>query len=261
VVEYKIPGFLARKKQLDYAISEVQKNINEYAAQNRELSSKYIGIVLDGQSITFTKLRKDKWRTEPISKVTVETVSRMLEYLRGLARKPLDPEHMVEDFGPKSLLAKSSVLYLYNLLDATNNNRVTVLYQEWKKTFNQVCGYEFVSAKLDVRELYRAYGISSTHVNLTKLLYAIHTYYALVIKFLAAEITAIFASPFLRSFLEEIVNLHLDKLKERLTDLEERGACPKLRYTIFSGNYSKNLVESIILLRLQLCYWHLNSLH
>jgi len=66
----------------------------------------------------------------------------MLEYLCGLARKPLHPDFMVKDFGPRSELAKTCVRLLYDELKRSSSPRTRVLYEEWRKTFNQVCGYD-----------------------------------------------------------------------------------------------------------------------
>jgi hypothetical protein len=113
---------------------------------------------------------------------------------------------------------------------------VKALYEGWKKTFSQVCGYEFLSAKLDVRELFNMYDIPhSSDTDLSKLLFSVHTYYVLLIKFLAAEITAAYASPLIWSFLDSLVNLDSSKLKSSLQALEEGG--------IFSDMGIKNFLE------------------
>ena len=153
------------------------------------MNSKYIGIVLDGGKIIFTKFRKNEWLTEQARDISEETVTTMLEYLRGSKRKPLNPDYVVEYFGPSSPIAKSSVRLFDEILRSTESERVKALYEEWKKTFSQVCGYEFLSAKLDVRELFDMYDIPhSSHTDISKLLFSVHTYYVLLIKFLAAEI-------------------------------------------------------------------------
>jgi len=223
VIEYKIPGTLRSGVKRTAAIEEAQKNIQELSMKYHEEKSKYIGIILDGFQITFTKFRQDKWLVEPISEVNPETTRRMLEYLRGLARKPLHPDFMVRDFGPESELAKACVRLLYDELKESDNPRTKVLYEEWRKTFNQVCGYDFVSPKLDIRQLLEAYEIAGKKVNFIELLFVIHTYYALVIKLLAAEITVTYASPYMRSFLDELLSSSPDRVREKLRDLEEGG--------------------------------------
>jgi len=74
-----------------------------------------------------------------------------------------------------------------------------------------------------VRELLEAYEITAKKINFIELLFVIHTYYALVIKLLAAEITVTYASPFMRSFLDELLSASPENLRKRLRDLEEGG--------------------------------------
>jgi len=107
VIEYKVPKTLKSKAKSKDAVIETQKNIvelsNKYPTEDK---SKYFGIILDGFNIIFTKFRNDRWITEPTLEVNVETIRKMIEYLRALARKPLHPDFMLSDFGPGSDLAK-----------------------------------------------------------------------------------------------------------------------------------------------------------
>jgi len=239
IIEYKVPGTLASKSKLSAAIIEAQKNITESSTENNEESSKYVGIILDGKKITFTKFRRGKWVTEPVADVSTATIARMIGYIRGLSKKPLHPDALVVDFGPNSNVAKSAVRTFYQILSKTKVPRVNVLYEEWNKTFNQVCGYDFASAKMDIKELMDAYQLDgvrvSTATDLSKLLFAIHTYYVLVIKFLAAEIAVTYASPLSRSFLDQLITLNSLDLKAKLADLEEGG--------IFAEMDIKNFLE------------------
>lgn len=235
VIEYKIPGTLRSKSKVESALSEVQNNILEAASSNKEDPSKYVGIILDGERITFTKFRRRKWQSEVPAEIMPETVRRFLEHLRGLARKPLRASLMVEDFGPDSQVAKECVQVLYKHMTRTKSPRVEALYNEWKKTFSQVCGYDLSSVKANVKELVNAYSISVRDVELSELLFTVHTYYALVIKLLAAEITVTYASPIARSFLEEIAAIPSDELVARLQELEEGG--------VFSQLGIKNFLE------------------
>lgn len=228
LIEYKVPGTLRSKTKFNDALEEVQKNIRETADKTSENFSKYVGIVIDGELIAFTKFRRGGWLTDGPTEINPQTTQKFLEYLRGLARKPLHPDWLVQDFGPESQLARSSVQVLYSNLNSTRIPRVKVLYEEWRKTFNQVCGYDFQSPKLDIKALVQAYAIPDKKVDHAQLLFAIHTYYALVIKFLAAEIAVTYASKFFRSFLEELVMLDSQIMRKKLEELEGGGVFAEL---------------------------------
>src|SRR5438309_5349657 len=61
VIEYKIPSTLKSESKRSAAVEEAQKNIQELSEKYGEQKSKYVGIVLDGFQITFTKFRQNKW--------------------------------------------------------------------------------------------------------------------------------------------------------------------------------------------------------
>lgn len=235
VIEYKEPGELKSETKAKKYVEQTQDYIDELVSKYPIEKSKYIGILIDGFQITFTKFRNDKWVTTPINSITVETIKLMFEYLRGLTRKPLHPDFILDDFGPKSLLAQECVQIFYNELRKSKHSRVKVLYEEWAKTFDQVCGYSALSDKLNIDELIKTYHITGKKTDLKQFLFAIHTYYTLIIKFLAAEICITYASSHLTSFLETISILPPAKLKIKVIELEEGG--------IFSQLGIKNFLE------------------
>jgi hypothetical protein len=138
IIEYKISGVLASRSKRKKAIKQAQDRIKRNSLLYNQDLSKYVGIILDGKQITFTKYRRNQWLTDPIFDVNQQSVSRMLEYLSGLARKPLHPDFMVQDFGPESKIAKQSIQALYQSLIQSKNQRVKVIYEEWHKTFKFV---------------------------------------------------------------------------------------------------------------------------
>jgi len=223
LIEYKIPGALGSPRKIDAALEEVQKNIIETSTKNKEESSKYVGIVLDGYSITFTKMRRGNWISDPILEVRKESIERLLEYLRGLARKPLHPDLMVKEFGPESATAKHVVFLLYQSIAYSKHPRAIALFEQWKKTFSQVCGYDFKSPKEEFKVLVGKYKLGTKKPDILKLLFSIHSYFALVIKLLAAEISVTYTSFFARSFLEDLLLATSQNMKEKIVELEDGG--------------------------------------
>jgi hypothetical protein len=235
IIEYKIPGSLSKPTKLAYAITEAHDNIIEVSQKVHEDRAKFLGIIIDGLHITFTKFRNNIWINDPLVEINTESIKRMLECLRGLSRKPLEPISIIEEFGPESNLAKNCIITLYNNFRISDNERVNILYLDWKRIFNQVCGYEFISPKLSVKTLMDTYGFAKGDTDIAKMLFSIHTYYALFIKMLSAEITATFASTNYNSFLDELIKSNPAKFKEKITSLEDGG--------IFSELGIKNFLE------------------
>lgn len=235
VIEYKEPHRFDSKRNYEIDIKQTQVYIQELEKKYPIKITKYVGILLDGFKIGFTKFRNGEWKTSPCYDLTAETTRMMFEYLHGLSRKPLHPDFILDDFGPKSQLAKDCIKILYSELIQNKKERVNVLYSQWALTFDQVCGYNFTAPKASIKKLVKSYEIMDKKIDLKKLLFSIHTYYATVIKFLAAEISVTYVSPIFSSFLEEVLASSPTKLKEKLEDLEEGG--------IFSDLGIKNFLE------------------
>ncbi|MCW3138716.1 MAG: hypothetical protein N2V76_10000 [Methanophagales archaeon] len=73
-----------------------------------------------------------------------------------------------------------------------------MLFDDWKRVFGQVCGY----SPEKIKGLEKAYGLSGNEIDYEKLLFAVHTYYALVMKLLAAEV-AVSSGDYLQSYLKK----------------------------------------------------------
>lgn len=172
---------------------------------------------MDGYIIGFVRYKRDQWLVNRYD-VNKDSVLYFLECLRGLSRKPLTPKLLVNDFGIKSSISKSCVNILYKKLLECKSQRVDILFKDWKRVFSQVCGYKLGS---DIKELSKPYKIENPDI--PSLLFSIHTYYAILIKLLAAEISVIYGDSLLQSYLEKLSPLPSEKLKVELDDLEKGG--------------------------------------
>ncbi|MEM0348628.1 MAG: N-6 DNA methylase [Candidatus Caldarchaeum sp.] len=160
-----------------------------------------------------------------------ETVVKLVEALRGLQRKSLGVESLVRDFGPQSDVAKRMVRLLYERLRGSNSARVRVLFEDWFRLFSQTTGYSPEKLR-ELKELVDRYGFKG-RVDYNLLLFCLHTYYALVMKLLAAEIAYLYgAGKWLKSYVGELENAYLqggvDSLRQVLRELEEGGVFSKL---------------------------------
>jgi hypothetical protein len=79
------------------------------------------------------------------------------------------------------MISKSFIKVLYTKLTKSNSIWGTMLYNEWRRVYQQVCGY--TSDKLEGIE--KIYDIQSKNIDHEALLFAIHTYYALIMKLIA----------------------------------------------------------------------------
>jgi hypothetical protein len=222
VIEYEKPKTFDTKTGFSKAIGQARDYIIEHA-KTEENYPRHFGVVLDGGKIGFLRFRqRDKqWIVQGPYDVSATTILRLLEAVRGLVRKPLDVDFLLKDFGPESTLASSVVRILYKKLENMKSPRTGTLFTDWKRVFSQVCAYS--PEKLEGLE--QRYDLSGK-VNPEQLLFAVHTYYALVMKLLAAEVVVLLGQPFLQSYVRKLEDAYLrttDMLQKELNELEEGG--------------------------------------
>ncbi len=92
----------------------------------------------------------------------------------------------------------------------------------WKILFGEVCGYDVENLSDKLKKLAEFYGVKGKpHPG--QLLFALHTYYALLIKLLAAEIVSFF-NPWMTRQVEKLQNATTSaKLRRELDELERGG--------------------------------------
>jgi len=220
VIEYEKPGTFEHPAGFKHAKEQVIGYI-EQLSPSVEAYQKYFGVVLDGYRIGFVRFRQ-RWMSKGPYPVNEQTILTFLEALRGLRRKALKVESLNKDLGAGSQIAKTLVRVLYETLSRNKerNKRVKVLFDDWKRVFGQVCGY----SPEKIKGLEKAYGLSHDGIDYEGLLFAVHTYYALVMKLLAAEVAVSLGDSYLQSYLKKFEEAYYqghEELKNILRDVEE----------------------------------------
>lgn len=115
-----------------------------------------------------------------------------LTYLRSLSRKPLTSEKLASSFGPDGEVAQEAVRTMYQSLQTAlgeDHPRVVTLYEEWERVFGIVYGEEMGQIRDDRQDFGNVYGVEDPDVK--PLLFAVHTYYGLLMKMLVTELLAV----------------------------------------------------------------------
>ena len=236
IIEYKAPGKLSTQRD----IARAKEQLIGYIMEKAEVESRYeafLGVILSDR-IAFVKYdpRTKQWLLRGPYDINRETVIKLIEALRGLRRKKLGVEELLRDFGrnPKtgamSPLAQKAVSILYRKLIKTKKPRVKMLFEDWKRLFKQATGY----SPDKLKGLERQYNLSlkPREVDYDALLFSIHTYYALIMKLLAAEIAYLYGTGrWLKSYVSELEDAHmrgLNELRKVLEELENGGIFRKL---------------------------------
>jgi hypothetical protein len=221
IIEYKSPGRLKASAEFQKAKEQVKEYIVT-ESQDKASRSRYFGVILDGFQISFIRFRKGAWdeQAEPLP-VNGQTILRLLESIRGLKRKPLDAEFLLVDFGPRSEISQRTIRTLYEAIADKNTARTDMLFADWRRVFSQVCSY----SKDKFAGLVEYYSLEK-ETDVEKLLFAVHTYYTMLMKLLTSEIVALFTDSLLGSYLKRIEEAYYRGQAEMLTelkDLEEGG--------------------------------------
>jgi len=226
IVEFKAPGKLKSEKEFSKAKEQVKRYIETEAVDPRYYG-RYFGVVLDGYQIAFVRFRKGDWEEqEKPLEINAYAILRFLEAIRGLKRKPIDAQLLLEDFGPKSAISKKIILSLYKALAKPQSSRTEMLFEDWKRVFSQVCAY----SKDKLKGLIGYYGLSGD-IDVEKLMFAIHTYYTLLMKLLTSEIVTLFADSLIGSYLKRIEDARMrggDEMLLEMEELEEGGIFKEL---------------------------------
>jgi hypothetical protein len=248
IIEYESPGAFssmrsvlhANDQLIGYMIAEAQGHkVDSFSLLNR-----IVGVGFDGSSIFFVQYpRKNNGNMTEIDKSSfirngpypfnTESARTFLTYLRALARLPLNAEYLADKFGPRSKIAPLAVSAFADALEHWGSTRVCVFFNEWKRLFGIVYGEQFNTQQAEeVQVLSRLYSVSR-ETDFQELLFSVHTYFALLMKFIAAEIVSLKESNFTSSFSTRLTHSSKDELKAQLNDIEDGGAYAKRGITNF----------------------------
>ena len=221
IIEYKAPGKLSK----DSEIAKAKEQVIEYIKLEAEVEERYgmfLGIIISDK-IAFVRYnsREKIWILRGPYDINRETVIKLIEAIRGLSRKKLSVDELLRDFGPKSEITKKSIQTFYKKIKNSKSKKTKMLFRDWERLFSQVCSY----GPDKLKGLEREYGLEG--VDNVALLFSIHTYYALLMKFLAAEIAYLFGTGrWLKSYISEVEDAYMkdiSSLKRTLEELESGG--------------------------------------
>lgn len=269
IIEYEAPGAFASARAVNHAFAQLVGYMTAEANASKvdpiAFANRLVGVGFDGHSIFFVQYSRRNNRTAKdlnennfirrgIYQFNPESARTFLTYLRALARLPLTAEHLADKFGPKSKVAQMTVSALADALEYWRNQRVEIFFNEWKRLFGIVYGEQFSSQQTEEAIiLAQNYGVKQK-IDFQKLLFSVHTYFALLMKLIAAELITFRDSSYLSSYCSQLVHTSKDELIDQLKDIEEGGIYAKRGITNFlEGDFfrwyldafSPGLIESI----------------
>jgi len=237
IVEYKAPGTLSPAKESSAnkaLIDQLKKRFYDMRREEHRAWNSMFGVGTDGRYFIFLRFRDDKWTDQEPLEVNRYSAERFLWALYNLGQKgkPYQPEYLHGDFGAESEIARDGVRTLYEQILATDSPKAQVFFNQWKILFGEVCGYDVENLSDKLKKLADFY-VGKGRPQPAHLLFALHTYYAILIKLLAAEIVSFF-NPWMTRQVETLQSATTPaKLRRELEELERGGVFHKLGITNF----------------------------
>jgi hypothetical protein len=292
-IEYKLPGKLSEKAGARKVIEQLQRYLIEQAAQfgqqKEDFLEKAVGVALDGKHILFVRFTKTPTILQtpiPIEKtqaalfheveaghgfqvlgpysISVASISNLLIFIRASARRPLTAKDLATVFSPTCQVTRQAVSELYSEVMRAQRrhtpSRVKTFFIEWDRIFGVVYGQELEKAEKSAEETASLYQMPGG-ARLKQLLFAIHTFYAFLMKSIAIELVSLQRESSIESFVKGLGAMGDDELFRKLTYLEsgadfvDRGIVNFLEADFFSwyldgwnpqiANVFRNIVRAL----------------
>lgn len=232
VIEYEPPRSLTKSnnhRNNKHAIEQVQNYMAGLERLDRQKKERLAGVALDGSYYIFIRYKDDHWHIDDPIPVNSHSTEIFLRYLLALSTElALTPENLVRDFGENSNVARRVVPALYKAISSTNNKKADVLFRQWLHQFREVSGYDPEGSQLNARDLGRLYAVKDKNIDLEKLFFSIHTYYAAFIKLLALQVAYYYLMPKMGSGLRGAANETEENLCKFLQNMERGGLFAEL---------------------------------
>ena len=261
IIEYERPSSFTSKRKVTHAYDQLVDYITaEIKGQSKGATGtagKAVGVGFDGSSVFFVQCLPDKnnkgkkkrnlsfimrgpWRFNSESAFTLVT------YLRALARLPLTAENLADQFGPQSEIAQKTVSAFVDALTNWSTQRAADFLNEWRRLFGIVYGEQFgAAASKEGQALAEVYGIKE-ETDFQAILFCVHTYFALLMKLIAAELLTLEETSFISSFSSKMVHVGEEELEVLLTDMEDGGIYAKRGITNFlEGDFFRWYIEAL----------------
>jgi hypothetical protein len=197
IIEYKAPGLFKGKKDSPAFKNATEKRLLPYilkeASKTGIPESDFIGIAIDGEHICFAQVVRGDIKTQHLMPFSSQSLEMVLDAFRSDTRKALTTENLLADFGHGSANARAFMQALsdglHKYVSQDSNNKVKMLFEEWRMLYGQVADMSILQAEAINRELVFEWPGDSSD-SIPARLFVIHTYNSLLIKLLAAEIVS-----------------------------------------------------------------------
>ncbi|WP_020176965.1 Eco57I restriction-modification methylase domain-containing protein [Methyloferula stellata] len=246
IIEFKDKG-LFRGSTASPAFREaiydrLHKYIPRRAKEEGLAPEDYIGIATDGDHICFAFYKDGQIVARNLLPFNAASISLVAQACADSKRRAVTADNLVEDFGHEAEIGHGMMQVLSAELaahvKAGGNNKIKMLFEEWRTLFGQVADLSAAQATAIQRQIPMMADLPNNDA-VAALLFTIHTYNAFLMKLLAAEIVAEYKLTAHPDFCEHLLGYEDDELLRSLDREVERSA-------YFEGARIKGFVEEAV---------------
>lgn len=213
IIEYERVGMLSSLAGKDHAIGQIRDDY--LSSYPKELRKEMVGIVFDGKTVIFVRWVEEKWEYDERD-FDKKSFDLMTNFLVGLFRVSF--AELASQFGFNRIETRNRLGYLYRKT-FENNRRLQMLFGEWKLRFSSIYGNAFRQDK--IRDHFRNFGkeLGIDEVEATRFVFVIHTYYAFIVKLIAAQVATSLFEHATHSYIRTLVQS--EAIEKKLIEIED----------------------------------------
>jgi len=219
VYDYKAPRVLSSAKDLQEAKEQIERYLDGITGGHEaapEACANWFGYLCDGASLAYCRSNRREWQWSRLLPITESSLLFLIHSYRSLKRKPLTAQLLSSAFGKDSDVARELIRLMCGHL-AKPRHKTNMLFREWKRLFQQVSTYSLDQLP-SLKNWAGENGIATKDAS--HILFAMHSYYSLVIKILTSELLGIL-KPSTFSVCDEITSARtIDELHAVMTRIE-----------------------------------------
>ncbi len=190
VFDYKAPNLLKAPAKFRSARRKIEKYLDAINKGGHSVApdrcASWFAYLFDGYSFAFCHSDGQTWTWANRTPLSENSLAFLMHAYRSLKRKPLTAPLLGTTFGKNSSVARELIRVMCAHL-AKPRHKTNMLFREWRRLFEQVSTYD-----LDQLPSLRNWAdeIGIARKDASHILFAMHTYYSLVVKLLTSELLA-----------------------------------------------------------------------
>ncbi len=219
VYDYKAPKVLASAKNRQKAKQQIERYLDRITGGHENdpvICRQWFGYICDGITLIYCRSNSLLWQWSRPLPVTESTLLFLLHAFRSLQRKPLTATLLSTAFGKESLVAQETIRVMCSHLSKPRH-KTNMLFREWKRLFEQVSTYGLDQLP-SLKKWATANGIATKDAS--HILFAIHSYYSLVVKIVTSELLSIATHRTFSVCDEVVATATIDDLRAVMTRIE-----------------------------------------